>query len=64
MGRVEETWVIYVGVAVVVDKNDGGVLIKVEICDIKNNKMRGENGYRSERESKERCGRRRWMEAN
>jgi hypothetical protein len=30
MGRVEETCVIYVGVAVVVDKNDGGVLIKVE----------------------------------
>jgi hypothetical protein len=64
MGMVEETCVIYVGVAVVVDKNDGGVLIKVEIYHRKKHKMRGENGHRSERESKNKRGRRRWMEAN
>jgi hypothetical protein len=35
MGGVEETWVMNVGVAVVVDNNEGGVLIKVEVCDRK-----------------------------
>jgi hypothetical protein len=56
----EETWVMIVGVAVVVDKNEGGVLIKLEVCD---RKRRGkcEKQYRMERE---RRGRRRWMEAN
>jgi len=34
-GRVEETQVMNVGVAVVVDKNGGGASIKVEVCDRK-----------------------------
>jgi hypothetical protein len=33
-GRVEETWVLNVGVAVAVDNSEGGVLIKVEICSL------------------------------
>jgi len=33
-GRAEETWVMNVGVAVVID-NEGGALIKVEVCDRK-----------------------------
>jgi len=38
MGRVEEDWVMSVSVAVVVDKNEGGVLINVEVCDKKRRK--------------------------
>jgi len=55
---VEETWVMAVGVSVVVDKNEGGVLVKVEVCD---RKRRGkcEKRYRIKREGR---GRRRWME--
>jgi len=50
MGRVEETWVMNVGVAVAMDKNEGGVLIKVEVC----NRKRGgkhEKRYRIEKKA-------------
>jgi len=33
MGRVEEIWVMNAGVAVALDKNEGGVLVKVEVCN-------------------------------
>ena len=32
-GRVEVTWAINGSIAVVVDNNEGDVLIKVEVCD-------------------------------
>jgi len=55
---VEETWVMAVGVPVVVDKNVGCVLVKVEVCDRKR-REKCEKRYRIKREG---CGQRRWME--
>ena len=61
MGRVDEAGVMNVGVAVVVDNNEGDVLqlIKVGVCDRKKREKR-EKRYRIEGE---RRGRRPWMEA-
>jgi len=56
---VEETWVMAVGVPVVVDKNVGCVLVKVEVCDRKRRGKCHEKRYRIKREGR---GRRRWME--